>query len=133
VDWLLAAVESGDLEGGKLDFSGMVFHDACHTPRLNGSWLVTRKLFSVLGAPAPGELFWRERTASPCGAVGGFEFTQPELAKALAEGRLAEARKAGARVILTDDPQCAAHLAQYSDGIAVRSLPEIIWEQLAGS
>ena len=132
IDWLLGVLESGTLKVGKIDLGGSVFHDACHTPRLNDSWAASRKVLSKLAGQAPDELFWSGRQASPCGAIGGFEFTQPRLAEALAVERIGEARNAGATAIITDDPQCAAHLAKYADGLPVRSLSELVLEQLAG-
>ena len=72
-------------------------------------------------------MLWRT-CATPCGALGGFEWTQPWLAEKLARSRIEEARQAGAQALVTDDPQCAAQLAKYADGLPVLNLVELIAE-----
>jgi len=61
--------------------------------------------------------------------VGGLEFTQPAIASALARARIADARAAGARWLLTEDPACL-HQIRTADagGIEVMS----VFEALAG-
>ena len=113
--------------------AGVVYHDPCHSPRLPGHSSPGRRLASALLGETPGELFWRERRAAPCGAVGGFPFTQPGLAAALAQARIAEARRAGAETLLTEDPHCAAHLAQYAEGLQVVNLIELAAQQILGA
>jgi Fe-S oxidoreductase len=73
-------------------------------------------------------MFWRGKQATPCGAIGGFQFTQPWLAERLARERIKEAIESGAEAIITDDPQCAAHLATYAEGMPVMSLMELVAE-----
>ncbi|HYO51160.1 MAG TPA: (Fe-S)-binding protein, partial [Chloroflexia bacterium] len=97
--WLAAMVEQGDLRLEAKDLSGVVYHDPCHTPRLLETAAPTRTLVEALTGGKAGELFWKERHAAPCGAIGGFEFTQVELAASLAQARIAEARAAGARML----------------------------------
>ncbi|MDQ3929336.1 MAG: (Fe-S)-binding protein, partial [Chloroflexota bacterium] len=126
--WLAARVEEGELKLEARELSGAVYHDPCHTPRLLETAAPSRTLVEALTGGKPGELFWKERHASPCGAIGGFEFTQVELAESLAQARIAEARAAGASVILTEDPRCAAHLSKYAKELPVVNLIELVAE-----
>jgi Fe-S oxidoreductase len=128
--WLAAMVEQGDMRLEARDLSGVVYHDPCHTPRLLETAAPTRTLVEALTGYKVGELFWKERHASPCGAIGGFEFTQVELAESLAQARIAEARAAGASIILTEDPRCAAHLSKYAEEMPVVNLIELVAERV---
>jgi Fe-S oxidoreductase len=112
--------------------AGIVFHDACHTPRLLDTADAPRRVLAALTGAAPGELFWREKQASPCGAIGGFLFTQAELAARLAEARIVEARAAGAVLLVADDPHCAAHLAAHAADLPVVNLIEMAAQQIMG-
>jgi Fe-S oxidoreductase len=73
-----------------------------------------------------GEMLWRERVAAPAGTVGGFQWTQPELAEKLTRARIEEAKSAGAAGIVTEDPQCTAQLAKYAEGLPVANLVELV-------
>jgi Fe-S oxidoreductase len=128
--WLIAQVEGGELHLEPRPQAAFVYHDPCHTPRLPGSEVGPRALVAALTGAPPAELFWRERRAAPCGAVGGFLVTQPGLAADLARARLAEARATGAALLVTEDPHCAAHLAHYADGLRVTNLIELVAEQM---
>jgi hypothetical protein len=58
-------------------------------------------------------------------------WTQPELAAGLARAALADAGRHGARLIVTDAPQCLAHLrAHVAPGVDVRGLYELLVEQM---
>ncbi|HYO50735.1 MAG TPA: (Fe-S)-binding protein [Chloroflexia bacterium] len=127
--WLAAMVDQGNLRLEVRDLTGAVYHDPCHTPRLLETAAPTRRLVEALAGYKVGELFWKERHASPCGAIGGFEFTQVELAKSLAQARIAEARAAGASMLLTEDPRCAAHLSKYAEEMPVVNLIALVAER----
>ena len=88
------------------------YHDPCHSPRTGRDGKAPRRLLgAIYGDQAGPELFWRETRAHPCGAIGGLDITQPDLARRLALARLKDAAHSGAATLVTDDPLCLAHLS----------------------
>jgi Fe-S oxidoreductase len=87
-------------------------------------------LAAALGDSAR-DLFWREHRAHPCGAIGGLELTHPAIARQLADARLHNAANAGARLLVTEDPACLAHLGttRHHD-VTVTGLYELLAERL---
>jgi Fe-S oxidoreductase len=130
VEWLSEALASSNLHPGKLDLEGYVYHDPAHTPRMSGDANSARKLLAELAGEQVGEMLWRERVAAPAGTVGGFQWTQPALAEKLTRARIEEAKSAGATGIVTEDPQCAAELAKYAEGLPVVNLVELLAEKV---
>ncbi len=138
----IAVVELTELLGAQLDERRLKFlqtdvqlayHDACQTPRIDGRWRAPRRLLAALTTQPLHEGFWREKRATPCGASGGLPWTQPALAAGLARAALADATRAGARLIVTDAPACLAHLrAHAAPGVEVRGLYELLAEQMNG-
>lgn len=111
----------------------LVYHDPCQTPRIDGRWRAPRRLLAALTTQPLREGFWREQRAAPCGASGGLPWTQPRLAADMARAALADATRAGARLIVTDAPACLAHLrAHAAPGVEVRGLYELLAEQMNG-
>jgi Fe-S oxidoreductase len=108
------------------------YHDPCHAPRIDRTGVEARSLLTaVLGSASARSMFWREQRAHPCGAIGGLEFTFPELAGRLADARLADAGRAGASWLITEDPACLHHLrSRAGSGIEVVGLYELLAEQL---
>jgi Fe-S oxidoreductase len=110
------------------------YHDPCHTPRIDDrEHSAPRTLLSAaLGESGARNLFWREGRAHPCGAIGGLDFTQPAIAAKLADARLADTRAAGASLLITDDPACAAHLrARPQQDVTVLGLYELLADRIA--
>ncbi len=126
IEWLAARMDAGEMKVNHFDLKGYVYHDPAHTPRVLTNATVARKVLTAMSGERVGEMLWRERAAAPAGTVGGFEFTQPALAEKLTRERLDEARRAGARGIITEDPQCTAQLAKYAEGLPVVNLVEMI-------
>jgi Fe-S oxidoreductase len=130
VEWLAGALSSGSLHPGMLDLEGFVYHDPAHTPRISGGAKTARKVLAEIAGAHVGEMLWRERVAAPAGTVGGFRWTQPALAEKLTRARIEEAKSAGAAGIVTEDPQCAAQLAKYAEGLPVANLVELVAEKI---
>lgn len=130
VTFLAGQLEAGQLAFRPIDLGEYAFYDPDHTVRVPGRWSAPRRLLAALTATPPIELFWRQERAMPCGASGGLPFTQPALAAALAEARLAEAQARGVKTLITDDPQTLYHLQRYAKDIAVKGLYELLAEQL---
>ncbi|MGH9340252.1 MAG: (Fe-S)-binding protein [Acidobacteriota bacterium] len=136
----LTSFLAGSLCHGKLKPSGpnpqapslrYAYHDPCHSPRVQRDHQAPRRLLeAALGIPS-APLFWREQRASPCGAVGGLEFTQPDIASKLAQARFEDASHAGADLLITEDPLCLHHLkTQAKERIQVKGLYQILAEHL---
>ncbi len=130
VEYLAPQVAAGQLKFRPLEMKAVTYHDPCQALTLPEHASAARQLIATLTGAAPREMLWREQRAAPCGATGGLEITQPWLAASMARQRLEGARDIGAEVVLTDDPHCAWHLAQFADGIRVQSLIEILAEQI---
>ncbi len=128
-DWLAEQVAEDRLHFTAQAGGPVAYHDPCHTPRLPQTGAARRLVAALTGAP-PVELLWRGQHAAPCGALGGFPFTAPALGAALAGERLTAAQAAGATLLVTDDPQCTAHLARYADGLPIGNLIELAAAQL---
>ena len=131
-DVLAEALADGRL---KLESNSRVvnyaYHDPCHAPRLGRDGQAARALLAaVAGSGAAHTLFWRESRAHPCGAIGGLEFTHPEIAEQLASSRAADAAAAGARLLIADDPACTAHLSAHAGTLPVAGLYELVAETL---
>jgi Fe-S oxidoreductase len=108
------------------------YHDPCHAPRVARERPAARALIAAaLGSSSSHNLFWREHRAHPCGAIGGLEFTSPDIARQLAMARLDDASSAGARVLITEDPACLAHLGAHAhSGFTVTGLYELLADRL---
>ena len=114
------------------------YHDPCHGPRVaEGQSDQSNRpapqalLAAAIGTTGARELFWRGHRAHPCGATGGLEFTHPDIARRLADARLDDCERSGARVLVTEDPACLTHLrAQGSGRVTVTGLYELLAQRL---
>jgi Fe-S oxidoreductase len=109
------------------------YHDPCHAPRVGRDPARPRALLAAaLGPSSAQDLFWRSERAHPCGAIGGLERTQPDVAADLAHARIADATAAGATSLVSDDPECVAQLQRHaSGGLTVVSLYELLESRVA--
>jgi Fe-S oxidoreductase len=107
--------------------------DPTHSVRVEGRFEGPRKLLSALLPSAPKELFWRDGRAYPTGETGGLEFTQPQIADALTQARLADAANAGATGVITESAASLHHLERHAPAYNLRvvGLYELLAEQLA--
>jgi Fe-S oxidoreductase len=113
------------------DRTGYALHDGCHSARVAHDPSPRALLSAAFETGQSCELFWRADRAHPCGATSGLQYTHPEIAGRLAQARVADARAAGARWLVTDDPACVAHLtAAETDGLTVLGLYELLAERL---
>jgi Fe-S oxidoreductase len=129
-EYLARQVAQGQLKIRPLELQAATYHDPCHALVLPDHAKAARQLFAALTGSAPREMLWREQRAAPCGATGGLEFTQPWLAAEMAKKRLDGARDIGAKMVLTDDPHCVAHLEQHAAELRVQNLIEALAEQV---
>jgi Fe-S oxidoreductase len=126
---LTEAMEAGRLRfRSPSDNAAWAYHDPCHAPRVERDATRPRALLAAaLGPSSARDLFWRAERAHPCGAIGGLELTQPHVAAELARARIADAKAAGATSLVSDDPECVAHLQRHaSGGTTVVNLYELL-------
>jgi L-lactate dehydrogenase complex protein LldE len=84
----------------------VAYHDPCHLLRELGVSEEPRALLRAAGADV-AEL---QRPDLCCGFGGTFSVRQPEVSVAMADDKLADARRAGADALVTADPGCLVHL-----------------------
>jgi Fe-S oxidoreductase len=84
--------------------------DPTHSLRIPARYETPRHLLGGVMTNPGGELFWRKERMHPCGN-GALQFVNPHISDHLTYARLADAKQAGAQVIITEDPGCLSHLA----------------------
>jgi L-lactate dehydrogenase complex protein LldE len=84
----------------------VAYHDSCHLLRELGVSEEPRALLRDAGA----DVVELERPDLCCGFGGTFSVRQPEVSVAMADDKLADARRAGAEALVTADPGCLLHL-----------------------
>lgn len=128
VDVIAEAHANGGLRIRLVPAATYAYHNPNHAPRVAKSRPGPRALLAAaLGAAAARDLFFREHRAHPTGATGGLEFTHPRIADQLVDARLADAKRAGAAWLVTEDPLDLHQLANRANGsIEVRGLFEIL-------
>jgi L-lactate dehydrogenase complex protein LldE len=84
----------------------LAFHDSCHLLRELGVSEEPRALLRAAGV----DVVELERPDLCCGFGGTFSVRQPEVSVAMADDKLADARRAGADALVTADPGCLLHL-----------------------
>jgi L-lactate dehydrogenase complex protein LldE len=103
----------------------LAFHDSCHLLRELGVSEEPRALLRAAGA----DVVELERPDLCCGFGGTFSVRQPEVSVAMADDKLADARRAGAEALVTADPGCLLHLrgrAARTNGIRVVHLATVL-------
>jgi Fe-S oxidoreductase len=121
----------------KLNASGdstvWAYVDPTHSVRVEDRFDAPRTLLSAILPSAPKELFWRDGRAYPTGETGGLEFTQPQIADALTQARLADAAQMGARGVITEGAASLHHLERHAPAYDLRvvGLYELLADQLA--
>lgn len=134
----VTTVLAGALAEGRLslrpttDAVPYAYHDPCHAPRLRHDPEAPRALLgAVLGEAHARELFWRQARAHPCGALGGLEYTHPDISDALGEARIRDVHASGARRLVTEDASCFTHLTRHAgSGVEVLGLYELLASRL---
>lgn len=116
------------------DETPYAYVDPSHSLRVPARFDAPRRLLGAILPGAARELFWRKERAHPCGN-GALQFANPLLSDQLTAARLADARDAGARLIVTEDAGCLSHLNRQAErfGLRVQGLYELLAEHLPGS
>lgn len=133
VPFLAERLDAGALKlAGSQDDSPYAYIDPTHSVRVKTRFEAPRRLLSaVLSAPR-SELFWRRERAHPCGDVA-LQFTHPDIARAIAESRLEDARNVGAEKIITEDVSCLSWLNRFASrfDLSVQGLYQLLADHLA--
>lgn len=97
-----------------------------------GSLIRPRRLLAGVMPKAGRELFWRKERSHPCGN-GALQYTVPHISGQLTDARLADAKQAGAQVVITEDPGCLSHLGNRAEpfGLHVQGFYELLADHLA--
>jgi len=132
VTFLAEQLEAGAL---KLELSKdetpYAYVDPTHSVSVTTRYDAPRKLLAAM-LPTPGrELFWRRERAHPCGNTA-LQYTNHHIATHLNYSRLDDALKAGARMIVIEDPGCLAQLSRHAEmfRVEVRGLYELLADHL---
>jgi glycolate oxidase iron-sulfur subunit len=99
--------------------------DPCHLRHAQRAHGAVR---AVLGRYA--DLVELDDEGACCGAGGAYSLTQPAMARAIRERKLAAIRRAGARVVVAANPGCTMWLG--AAGLDVRHPLEVVDEVLGG-
>ena len=129
---------AGELGQGRLHLNRVesalryAYVDPTHSVRMLGRYSAPRELLEAVLPEAARELFWRDQRAYPCGDLA-LEFTQPQIADALTQARLADAVDAGAQCVITEGAGSLLHLERHASAydLQARGLFELLAEQLA--
>jgi glycolate oxidase iron-sulfur subunit len=101
----------------------VAWHDPCHLRHYEGIVEAPRNLIRLV----PGaELVESALEPGCCGGAGAVILTQPEIADAILERRLAGFRAAGAEAIITSGPSCVTQYRRAPDGLPVLYLSEYL-------
>ncbi|MGI8925664.1 MAG: (Fe-S)-binding protein [Tepidiformaceae bacterium] len=105
------------LEGLGLRLAGtVVYHDSCHARRELG---LTATVLGLLARVEGLEVRRLPNEAECCGFGGAFSVKQPEVSVAMMTGKLDEIAASGARVVVSTDLSCLAHLESGARGIGL--------------
>ncbi len=91
------------------------------------------RLLASLVLPTSGlELLWRKERAHPVGNTA-LQFTNPDIAEKLTHARLQDALRAGAQILITDDPGTLHKLAGGADqyNLHIQGLYELLVKHVA--
>ena len=110
----------------------ITYHDSCHARReLHASGAAMGLLKRVEGLEVRPLLYGEEC----CGFGGTFSAKQPEISVAMMTSKLDDVSLTGARVLVSSDYSCLAHLESGARGIGMQmqgwSLPELLSRALS--
>lgn len=106
--------------------SGTVtYHDPCHLGRGLGIYDQPREIIKKTGHDLR-EMELAKNKSFCCGGGGGVKTNNAELSNRIAKDRNEQAKKTGAKCLITSCPMCYANLKENSEGLKVKELSEII-------
>jgi len=112
------------LETGNSNRGAVSYHDPCHLGRQMGVFEEPREVIKKLGYEIL-EMELSKNESFCCGAGGGVKSNEPELSNKIAKDRIEQAKKTGAKILITNCPLCYLHLKENANGIEVKELIEL--------
>ncbi len=108
----------------KLKNEKITFHDPCHLGRQMGVFEEPRDIIKKLGYEIL-EMELSKNESFCCGGGGGVKSNEPELSNKIAKDRIEQAKKTGAKILVTNCPLCYFHLKENATEIEVKELIEL--------
>lgn len=106
------------------DHKLVTYHDPCHLGRQMGVYEEPREIIKKLGYEIL-EMELSRLESFCCGAGGGVKTNEPELANKIAKDRIEQAKKTGAKILVTTCPLCYLHLKENATDIEVKDLSHL--------
>ena len=134
--FLARLLEEGQLRlGGSLE-QVVTYHDPCDLGRKSGIYDAPRQLINSLPGVEFREMDACRENALCCGGGGDVQIVDESVTAAVADRRLAQAQRTGARVILSACQQCKRTLMSAARRnkarLRVMDLAELLWGVLEG-
>jgi L-lactate dehydrogenase complex protein LldE len=127
----VAGHENLDRLGLKLEGT-VAYHDSCHARRELG---LTETVVGLLRRIEGLDVRRLEHEAECCGFGGSFSLKLPEVSAAMMSVKLGDVQSSGARVLVSTDLSCLAHLESGARGLGMTmetwSIPELLARALA--
>lgn len=105
-EFLLDLIRGGKISLSRKVPSRLTYHDPCHLGRHMKVYEPPREVLKGIPGVELVEMSRSRKYARCCGAGGGVQAASQELASAIAEKRLDEARETGAEILATACPFC---------------------------
>lgn len=105
----LLAEHAGDLRPSPRTLK-VTYHDPCDLGRRQGIYELPRDLLRRVPGLELVEMAANRESALCCGGGGDVEMARPELSRAMADQRFAQALETGAEAVVTACPQCTRAL-----------------------
>lgn len=102
----------------------VTFHDPCHLGRQMRVYEEPREVIKNLGFEIL-EMELEKSESFCCGAGGGVKTNEPELANKIAKDRIEQAKRTGAKTLVTCCPLCYLHLKENAQDIDVKEISEL--------
>ncbi len=106
------------------DREAVTYHDPCHLGRQMGVYDEPRAVIEGLGYQIE-EMELNRKNSFCCGGGGGVQSNEPDLANKIAQDRIKQAQKTGAKTLCTACPLCYLHLKENAQDIKVKELSEL--------
>ncbi len=129
------------IDAGRLRIPGsfprrVTYHDPCYLGRHNGVFDAPREVLRSIPGVELVEMTDHHRESLCCGGGGGRIWMHTDKEERFGDLRLAQAREAGAEVLVTSCPYCISNFEESRLGLPdpealeVRDLTEVVWEAL---
>ncbi|MDY6878105.1 MAG: (Fe-S)-binding protein [Chloroflexota bacterium] len=127
-------VDSGKIRLPKAIEKTVTYHDPCELGRHCGIYDEPREIIKGIPGIELVEMLRNREAAWCCGAGGGVKASFPDMAVEVAGDRLAEAKEAGATMIVSACPTCEMNLSDAirasGDGLATADVMELVVEAM---